>query len=334
MKQMIKKWRLVLVTVLSGLLILLTALPTVAVGPGDPDTAITVSDAHLNVGGIATSDVVVSIVQEGESDAELLGVEVHLQFDPSVVQVVDFDGDPTNGTQLEVRTELFDGDVQIGVNAADNAAGTIVFAITQLGGTGTPLLNASGPVATIHWTGVARGTSVVAVTDRSRLSDPEGYEIAIDSASGCTVTVERQGVGWITGTVKLQGRYDHSGALVSALLWDPACCHAYTDVEGNFTIAIDEPGFYTVSAWKYGYLRARRMFVSVQTGQTTHVGTVMLLGGDVIVDNVVDICDVTYIAARFLGTSYTADVTGDGKVDILDLTVTAANFGTVGPILW
>ncbi|MDY7042397.1 MAG: hypothetical protein SVX38_16195, partial [Chloroflexota bacterium] len=218
--------------------------------------------------------------------------------------------------------------------AADNVAGTIVFAITQLGGTGTPLFNASGPIATIHWTGIARGTSAVAVTGESRLSDPEGYEIAVDSALGCTVTVEREGIGWITGTVKLQGRYDHSGALISALLWDPACCHAYTDSEGNFTVAIDEPGLYIVSAWKYGYLRAQHDLVSVQAGQTTHVGTVTLLGGDVIVDNVIDICDVTYIAARFLGTSSTADVNGDDKVDILDLTVTAANFGIGGPIPW
>ncbi len=64
------------------------------------------------------------------------------------------------------------------------------------------------------------------------------------------------------------------------------------------------------------------------------MGTVTLLGGDVIPDGVIDICDVTYIASRFGGTDVLADITGDGQVNILDLTVTAANFGQSGPTPW
>jgi hypothetical protein len=64
------------------------------------------------------------------------------------------------------------------------------------------------------------------------------------------------------------------------------------------------------------------------------MGTFTLLGGDVVPDGVIDICDVTYIASRFDGTDVLADITGDGQVNILDLTVTAANFGQSGPTPW
>ena len=140
--------------------------------------------------------------------------------------------------------------------------------------------------------------------------------------------------GGIVGTIKLQGRYDHSGTMVSALLEDPGCCQVFTNAEGYFKIIPTEVGTYRMTAWKQGYLRARRTGVPYNTGQLTDMGTVTLLGGDVVPDGVIDICDITYIASRFGGTDVLADITGDGQVNILDLTMTAANFGQSGPIPW
>jgi hypothetical protein len=322
--------KLILVTMLVTTLVLSSVLTVGADAPDDPVTGVEVTDAGLTVGGTATSDVVVSITNEGESDTELLGVEVHLQFDPSVVQVVDFDGDPANGTQIEVRTDLFDGDVQIGSNAADNAAGTIVFAITQLGGTGTPLLNASGPVATIHWTGIAEGSSAVTILAETKLSDPDGYAIAVDNTVDGSVTVSPEAnPGWINGSVRLQGRYDFSGVAVTATTEGTGYTGS-TSSEGAFSIEVEEAGTYTVTFSIHGYLDAQVADVAVTEGEITDIGETTLLGGDVTDDDLIDIMDIAYIASRFLGDDMSADITADGKVDILDLTVTAANFGTSG----
>ena len=121
--------------------------------------------------------------------------------------------------------------------------------------------------------------------------------------------------------------------MVSTFFEDPGCCHAFTDAEGYFKTVPTKAGTYRVTAWRQGYLRARRTDVPYNPGQPANMGTVTLLGGDVVPDDVIDICDVTYIASRFGGTDPLADITGDG-VNILDLTVTAANFGQSGPIPW
>ena len=47
---------------------------------------------------------------------------------------------------------------------------------------------------------------------------------------------------------------------------------------------------------------------------------------DVTGDGVVNILDLTYVAARFGETDSDADVTGDGTVNILDLVLVAQNF--------
>ncbi|MDY7040749.1 MAG: carboxypeptidase regulatory-like domain-containing protein, partial [Chloroflexota bacterium] len=292
--------KLILVTMTVTVLTLTSVLTVGAVAPDDPTTGVEVTDAGLTVGGIAASDIVVSIANEEGSSAELLGAEIHLQFDPAVVQVVDFDGDPGNGTQLEVRTDLFDGDVQIGANAADNVAGTIVFAITQLGGTGTPLLNASGPIATIHWMGVAEGGSAVTILEDTKLSDPDGYEIAVDNVSDGAVTVSPEvNPAWINGSVRLQGRYDFSGVTVTAVMGEAAYT-GETSSEGAFSIEVAEPGNYNVVVSIHGYLDAQMADVVATEGEITDIGETTLLGGDVTGDNLIDIMDVAYIA--FLAT--------------------------------
>lgn len=48
---------------------------------------------------------------------------------------------------------------------------------------------------------------------------------------------------------------------------------------------------------------------------------------DVTGDGVVNILDLTFVAARFGGSNSDADVTGDGTVNILDLVLIAQNFG-------
>ncbi len=310
----------------------LVALPLVsafAAGPGDPDTTVAVADASMNIGAEATSEIRVSIVNEMTDPVELRGVEVHLTFNPAIVEVV----------SVTPSAALFDGTLQIGQNQFDNVAGTIDFAVAQ--SAGTSVFNATdAAIATITWRGLASGETVVAVAGNTLMSDPEGYAITVDISVPGTVVVNEL-VGCIIGSVHLQGRHpDHSGATVTAEKDGGVVASATTDASGNFTLENLAPDTYEVYARTYGYLDSfRGTGVQVVAGECTDIGATKLLGGDVAPqapepDNIIDINDITYIAFRFRGADMTADVNGDSVVNILDLTMGAANFGRIGPTVW
>jgi hypothetical protein len=62
------------------------------------------------------------------------------------------------------------------------------------------------------------------------------------------------------------------------------------------------------------------------------LGTITLVGGDVTQDNVIDIFDLTFIAAHYRSTDPTADLNADGWVDIYDLAITSGNYNQSGPV--
>ena len=309
----------------------LMALPLVsafAAGPGDPDTTVAVTDASVDIGAEATSEIRVSIINGVTDPVELRGVEVHLSFDPTIVEVV----------SVTPSAALFNGTLQIGQNQFDNVAGTIDFAVAQ--SNGTPVFNATdAAIATITWRGLAAGQTTVAVAANTLMSDPEGYVITVDISVPGTVVVSEQ-VGCITGSVQLQGRHDHSGATVAAEAGGVVVASATTDASGNFTLDNLAPDTYEVYAMMYGYLDSLKgSGVQVVAGPCTDIGATKLLGGDVAPqdpepDNAIDISDITYIAFRFRGADLSADVDGDSVVNILDLTMAAANFGREGPTPW
>lgn len=177
---------------LTLLLVVILGFPTLmtasAAGPGDPDTAVIVNCAEMDLGG--RCQITVSIANAETDPAELRGVEVHLSFDPTLVQVVDADGDPANGVQLTVEDDLFDGTLQLGQNLVDNAAGTVDFALTQIDG--TPVFDASAAVGTFEWAPVAGMEepmdTQVTVTE-ALLSTPDGYPITVDEISHGTIVI-------------------------------------------------------------------------------------------------------------------------------------------------
>jgi hypothetical protein len=335
------KVRKVMFTLMAvALLVLPMAMSASAAAPGDPDTTITVTGATLECGSTATSQILVTIVNNLETDPEeVRGVEVHLTFDPTLLQVVDADGDSGNGVQLAVESELFDGDLRIGQNLADNAAGTIVFAIAQSGG--TPVFNATDKsIATITWecAGECPQEEVqteVMVVGNTLMSDPDGYPVVADCAVNGTITIPACVTGGcIEGYINPQGRYDFSGVRAWAGAYE-----AYTDATGYFKLEGVEAGTYDVMAELYGYLDSMYPSAEVVAGEEcTVLGTTLLFGGDVAPqpdpDNLIDILDVSYLGANFGTTEATADVNGDSVVNILDLTVAAANFNMTGPTFW
>ena len=324
-----------------ALLVLPTAMTASAAAPNDPDTTVTVTNATLECGATATStsQILVTIVNQETDPKEVRGVEVHLTFDPTLLQVVDADGDSGNGVQLTVESGLFDGDLRVGQNLADNAAGTIVFAVAQ--SNGTPVFNATdAAIATITWECAGECPELqveteVAVAGNTLMSDPDGYPVVVDCAVNGIITIPACVTGGcIEGYVSPQGRYDFNGARVVA-----GTVEAYTDSTGYFKLEGVEAGTYDVTAEMYGYLDALASGVEVVAGaECTSVGTTTLWGGDVAPqpdpDNTIDILDVSYIGANFGTGEATADVTGDGVVNVLDLTVAAANFGMAGPTSW
>ena len=326
----------------------LMTLPLVsafAAGPSDSNPTVKVTDASFRCGETGTSQILVSIA----NDPGVHGVEVHLKFDEAKLQVVDADSVLT-GVQIAAEGGLFPlGDEQVVVQEVDNPNGTILFAVSRKDG--DSVQNATdAAIATITWqaavdcnTVTQEECSPVSVVD-ALMSDADGYAITVDIEPPGNVCYDGKGLGCITGSVQLQGRYpdripDHSGATVTAEKDGVVVASDTTDASGNFTLDDLTPeDTYEVSASMYPYLDSANG--SVVAGEVcTDLGATKLLGGDVVPpqaeeQDIIDMFDIAYIAFRFLGADTTADVNGDSVVNILDLTVAAANFERTGPTPW
>lgn len=129
------------------------------------------------VGESTTVDVVV------QSVTDLYGVQLRIDFDPTVVQVLDADLG-TAGVQIEPGTcPVPDFVVQ---NEVSNATGIISYTVTALNP--SPACNGDGTVASVEFEGLAAGESALQFSDVI-LANSDGREIAADTQDG-TLTVE------------------------------------------------------------------------------------------------------------------------------------------------
>ncbi|MBN1218211.1 MAG: S8 family serine peptidase [Anaerolineae bacterium] len=138
----------------------------------------------------------------------------------------------------------------------------------------------------------------------------------------------------IAGTVRLQGRSNHSGAEVFVSM-DPcaeivsgAAAAATTGPDGYFEIVALPAGQrpQCLQVLRFGYLSGQH---SAPAG---NLGVITLPAGDFNNDNVIDILDLTYVAVRYAGNDMSVDVTGDGLIDIFDLVIVARNYNKHGPV--
>ncbi len=152
------------------------------------------------------------------------------------------------------------------------------------------------------------------------------------------VCTETPAIGTIEGTVTLQGRSDHSNAVVCAddgIL--PLCVQS--DAAGAYSIDVSE-GSYEVTVEMERYLDAKKLNVPVFAGAVTNLPPVTCLGGDSNDDCVVNILDLTLMGGRYgiscgdLNWDPRADINDDCVINILDLTVTGGNFGKSCPVPW
>ena len=340
---------------------ILTALVPVAVEAQSPNiyTSIIVTDILSGapvVGGTFTTDLKVSISNSSTPEVGVMGVEVWMPFDSSVVVVDDFDDNPANGTQVEIKNDFFDGELVIGANeviigtmpptapaACTDAGACVHIAVSHTGGSG-PVTNKTGAVATVSWAALATGSpgidvAVVApgVPPGSVLSDPNGQPISISSTSVPSITVTAAGT--IDGTVLRQGtQTDHAGTqTIGVTVEGGVVATATVTAEGAFNLVVPARGTYTINASYPGYLQSQKGSVYV-VGTAVDIGQTTLVGGDVNGDNCINILDIVSIIGKFgvtgLPASDPEDINDDGTINILDLTIAAGNFTRCGPTAW
>jgi len=131
---------------------------------------------------------IVSVSIKIDNVSNLGGAEIHLAFNPNVLEVIDAD-------QAQAGVQIANGGMlvadAVGQNAADNTLGTIDFGIAQINRAG---VNGSGTLAIISFKGKAPGTSPItfrgiqSAPTGVNLSDPGGTPIASTTQSG-SVTV-------------------------------------------------------------------------------------------------------------------------------------------------
>jgi hypothetical protein len=333
-----KHWSLILVL---GMLLSLMPQAVAAQAPNFY-TSIIVSDVTSGapvVGGSFTTDVSLSIVNNAVPTVGIMGVDLYLAFNPTRVKVNDTDGNIGNGIQVSVSTGFFGGSTIVAENIVEQpcskgGAGACVHLV--LSTTNDAVTNRTGKIATITWSGVAEGpTNIRVLTDFTVLADSEGGQVLINSTSVPAITIMPSGI--IAGRVERQGvgvpNLDDT-AVVAYNAGGGVIAEGWTDGHGFFELAVPQGGVYVVRAFYPGYLRAQKSNVYV-VGASVDIGTTKLLGGDVNVDNNVNILDIVGIIGSFgAGGILPADINGDGIVNIFDLTIAAGNFGKAGPTAW
>jgi hypothetical protein len=137
-------------------LLILLATPVLAVAPrADTWVQVLPAEATYDVGQEIDAEVWIEDV-EG-----LYGAEIHLAFDPDHLQVLD--ADPVRpGTQVSPSDDLLSPDFVVR-NEADNAAGTVWYAVTQLNP--SPPVTGSGTLFGLTFVTTSPGDTAVDVTD-------------------------------------------------------------------------------------------------------------------------------------------------------------------------
>ena len=110
----------------------------------------------------------------------LYGVEIHLAFDPTIVQVEDADPERA-GVQIRVGAAFQGRQHFVATNRVDNEAGTLDFVASLLGP--EPAITGIAELAVVRWRGVRPGSSDIRYTSVV-LADPESQPIAAVTEDG------------------------------------------------------------------------------------------------------------------------------------------------------
>jgi LysM repeat protein len=179
-----------------GLAVLLTTLFATPVGYGlAQDTKVFIDPSTREIVLGETKKVRIQV----ENVTGLFGAEVHLTFDPNLLEVVDADADK-DGVQIEPG-DFLSPDF-MAKNNVDQSTGRIVFAVAQM--PPHEPVSGSGVLAKVEFRGKAAGTSALTFsttqpTSPVILSDRDGNAISTSIQNG-TVIVTAAGAPTATPT--------------------------------------------------------------------------------------------------------------------------------------
>jgi len=137
-------------------------------------TVVGIDPAWQRIGPEGTTEVAIRI----ENVTRLYGVEVHLTFDPTYLEIQDADPDKA-GVQLQ--TGSFPAPDFVVQNQADNVQGTIDYAVSQLAP--REPVDGGGVLATITVKTKGEGTSRLAFSG-AKLANPDGQQIPAQTLDG------------------------------------------------------------------------------------------------------------------------------------------------------
>jgi uncharacterized repeat protein (TIGR01451 family) len=260
-------------------------------------------------------------------DQPVDGASTYINFDPTVLQVVNI----TPGTTLPLVLQ----------NQYDNLTGEIDYAAGKLSNfpTGTFTL------VTLTFEAIAQsdGTQLAFNHTAPRKSDVTyGGGSVLDNTQDGTIVISDDAE--LAGSVELQGRSaapDPSWAisLTAKLIPEGETTPLYeftttTDEYGEFTIQAIAPGIYT-GLVKGSHTLQNSQVVTLTIGNNT-VDFGILREGDANDDNFVTLLDFSILASTFgicegtLGYDDRADFNEDGCITLTDFSLLATNFGEGG----
>ena len=281
-----------------------------------------------------------------ENVQNLYAADLKVKFDPQILQ--ELEGE----TGVIINTSsVFSLPVKVTVN---NNTGEILISSTrsfsQYGYTG---FSGSDWLFSINFHAKSVGESTLTL-ENVNLAGNIGQEdstpvpIPVTCENG-SVKVMSGGNSNVSGRAKLEAipwegwqntRRNHGG--IQLALVDQSSnalvSTAVSDDNGYFEFSDNIPqGKYRLVGYKSGYLRSSLENIDVLSGTPLNIDKLLLLTGDIKVNNVVDFDDLLFLA-NFYGTIETgtvafdthADLDGNNKVDIIDLIYLARNFGKVG----
>lgn len=315
-----------------------TRTPTPVVTPTHTPIApasMSISPSHrqVTISNTTTVDILIA------NAANLYGAEVHIAFDPTIVQVVDADD---GATDVQIGVGVFPHPDYVPVNIVNNTEGTIDFAMTQI--PPRAAVNGSGVLATITFLAMQGGVSPVTII-MGDISNPDGHRLPLTTYDG---EIEVLSLGTLVGQVSFQGRASPPSVSwtcpLSVTLYEPgAASPAYTfaalsDNRGVFTVTNILTGTYHVKVRDLHSLWSVRHNVPLAMGAATaNLGT--LVEGDADANGVIDILDFSILATAFgkappdVAFDQRADFNNSFNIDILDFSLLATNYGRSGEVV-
>jgi hypothetical protein len=307
---------------------------------------------------IATvGDVFDLVVRINAGSQPLDGAQVYVNFDPAYLQVMDVIPNLTTFPDVVSGPTWDNVTGQVGYSAGVLPPGspssgsfdvaTIRFiASSPVGGTivrfafHPPLRDTKVAYQGMEWRPTAADAIVLVSAPGAPTMTPTNTIVATATPTHTatptsTPTTPIGPSGTITGRVLLEGRSDHSGAVVTA-----GSESAVTASDGTYTITGVPAGVYTVKANAQSYLYADYPLAVVTDGGVLNLPDVGLFGGDTNDDGEIELFDMVAVGMAYEAIpgdphwDPTADINGDGLVDIVDLILVGSNYEKVAPTAW